>query len=91
MALLAVKPQMMGAALPALVALGNGTTLFVSIAAGTTIGAFEATLGAQTPIVRTMPNTPAMVNTSPARTTFVIELDQPSVTSVWVFAPVAAV
>ncbi len=61
-ALLAVKPQMMGAALPALVALGNGTTLFVSIAAGTTIGAFEATLGAQTPIVRTMPNTPAMVN-----------------------------
>lgn len=61
-ALLAVKPQMMGAALPALQALGNGTTLFVSIAAGTTIAAFEAALGAQTPIVRTMPNTPAMVN-----------------------------
>ena len=61
-ALLAVKPQMMGAALPALQALGNGMTLFVSIAAGTTIAAFEAALGAQTPIVRTMPNTPAMVN-----------------------------
>lgn len=61
-ALLAVKPQMMGAALPALQALGNGQTLFVSIAAGTTIAAFEAALGAQTPIVRTMPNTPAMVN-----------------------------
>jgi pyrroline-5-carboxylate reductase len=61
-ALLAVKPQMMGAALPALVALGNGTTLFVSIAAGTTIAAFEAALGDRTPIVRTMPNTPAMVN-----------------------------
>lgn len=61
-ALLAVKPQMMGAALPALVALGNGATLFISIAAGTTIAAFEAVLGAQTPIVRTMPNTPAMVN-----------------------------
>ena len=60
-ALLAVKPQMMGAALPALQALGNGTTLFVSIAAGTTIAAFEATLGTRTPIVRTMPNTPAMV------------------------------
>lgn len=60
-ALLAVKPQMMGAALPALQALGNGTTLFVSIAAGTTIAAFEATLGDRTPIVRTMPNTPAMV------------------------------
>jgi len=61
-ALLAVKPQMMGAALPALQALGNGRTLFVSIAAGTTIAAFEAVLGDRTPIVRTMPNTPAMVN-----------------------------
>lgn len=60
-ALLAVKPQMMGAALPALQALGNGRTLFVSIAAGTTIATFEAALGARTPIVRTMPNTPAMV------------------------------
>ena len=60
-ALLAVKPQMMGAGLPALQALGNGKTLFVSIAAGTTIASFEAVLGAQTPIVRTMPNTPAMV------------------------------
>ena len=61
-ALLAVKPQMMGAALPALQALGNGTTLFISIAAGTTIAAFEAALGDRTPIIRTMPNTPAMVN-----------------------------
>lgn len=60
-ALVAVKPQMMGAALPALRALGGGGTLFVSIAAGTTIAAFEAALGAGTPIVRTMPNTPAMV------------------------------
>jgi pyrroline-5-carboxylate reductase len=60
-ALLAVKPQMMGAALPALQALGNGTTLFISIAAGTSIATFEAALGPRTPIVRTMPNTPAMV------------------------------
>ena len=60
-AILAVKPQMMGAALPALQALGNGSTLFISIAAGTSIAAFEAALGAQTPIIRTMPNTPAMV------------------------------
>jgi pyrroline-5-carboxylate reductase len=60
-AVLAVKPQMMGAALPALQALGNGTTLFVSIAAGTRIASFEAALGDATPIVRTMPNTPAMV------------------------------
>ncbi len=60
-ALLAVKPQMMGAALPALQALGNGKTLFISIAAGTSIATLEAALGNQTPIVRTMPNTPAMV------------------------------
>lgn len=60
-ALLAVKPQMMGAALPSLQALGNGSTLFVSIAAGTRISSFEEVLGTRTPIVRTMPNTPAMV------------------------------
>ena len=57
--ILAVKPQMMGAALPSIVALGNGATLFLSIAAGTTIATFAATLGAETPIVRAMPNTPA--------------------------------
>lgn len=60
-ALLAVKPQMMGAALPALQALGNGRTLMVSIAAGTSIATFEGVFGPRTPIVRTMPNTPAMV------------------------------
>jgi len=60
-AVLAVKPQMMGAALPALQALGNGPTLMLSIAAGTSIATFEASFGSQTPIVRTMPNTPAMV------------------------------
>jgi pyrroline-5-carboxylate reductase len=60
-AVLAVKPQAMGAALPALAALGNGATLFVSIAAGTPIAAFEAALGDRTPIVRAMPNTPAAI------------------------------
>ncbi|MGQ0611258.1 MAG: pyrroline-5-carboxylate reductase [Paracoccaceae bacterium] len=60
-ALLAVKPQMMGAALPALQALGGGGTLIVSIAAGTPIATFEQVFGPTTPIVRTMPNTPAMV------------------------------
>ncbi|WP_164658285.1 pyrroline-5-carboxylate reductase [Tropicibacter sp. Alg240-R139] len=59
--LIAVKPQMMGEALPAMQALGNGETLFVSVAAGTTIGTFADVLGAQTPIVRAMPNTPAAV------------------------------
>ncbi len=59
--LIAVKPQMMTAALPRLAALGNGQTLFLSIAAGTTIAYYESVLGAGTPIIRAMPNTPAAV------------------------------
>ncbi len=59
--LVAVKPQMMGDALPSLVALGGGGTLFVSVAAGTSIATFEEVLGAGTPIVRAMPNTPAAI------------------------------
>ena len=60
-ALIAVKPQMMGDALPGLAALGNGSTLFLSVAAGTPIAAFEAAFGAQSPVIRAMPNTPAAV------------------------------
>ncbi len=59
--LVAVKPQMMDAALPTLAGLGNGRTLFVSVAAGTTLAQLEAVLGAATPIVRTIPNTPAAI------------------------------
>jgi pyrroline-5-carboxylate reductase len=59
--LVAVKPQMMAAALPALAAMGGGETLFLSIAAGTTIAHYEAVLGAGTPIIRAMPNTPAAI------------------------------
>lgn len=59
--LVAVKPQMMGDALPVLAALGNSDTIFLSVAAGTPISAFEAALGVQTPIIRAMPNTPAAV------------------------------
>ena len=59
--IVAVKPQMMGEALLSLKSLGNGETLFLSIAAGTRISAFEDVLGAQSPIVRAMPNTPAAV------------------------------
>ena len=60
-ALIAVKPQMMGDALPGLAALGNGSTLFLSVAAGTPIAAFEAAFGAKSPVIRAMPNTPAAV------------------------------
>lgn len=59
--LIAVKPQMMGEALPAIAAMGGGGTLFVSVAAGTSIAAYEAALGSASPIVRAMPNTPAAV------------------------------
>lgn len=59
--LVAVKPQMMGAALPTLAALGNSNTLFISVAAGTTIAAFEAAFGDRSRIVRAMPNTPAAI------------------------------
>jgi pyrroline-5-carboxylate reductase len=59
--LIAVKPQMMGDALPSLRQMGNGTTLFISVAAGTPISAFADALGAQSPIIRAMPNTPAAV------------------------------
>ncbi len=60
-ALLAVKPQMMGEALPAIAAMGGGDTLFVSVAAGTPIATFEDAFGAASPIIRAMPNTPAAV------------------------------
>jgi len=59
--LVAVKPQMMGDALPAIAALGGGETVFVSIAAGTSLARYEQTFGADTPIVRAMPNTPAAI------------------------------
>ncbi|WP_425040215.1 pyrroline-5-carboxylate reductase [Primorskyibacter sp. S187A] len=59
--LIAVKPQMMGEALPAIAAMGGGETLFVSVAAGTSIASFEEVLGAESPIIRAMPNTPAAV------------------------------
>jgi pyrroline-5-carboxylate reductase len=59
--LVAVKPQMMAEALPTLQAMGGGATLFVSVAAGITIATFEDILGADTPIVRAMPNTPAAI------------------------------
>jgi len=60
-ALVAVKPQMMGEALPAMTSLGGGRTLVLSIAAGTPLSAFEAAFGTGTPVVRAMPNTPAAI------------------------------
>jgi pyrroline-5-carboxylate reductase len=59
--LVAVKPQMMAEALPVLAPMGGGGTLFVSVAAGTPISFYESVLGDQTPVIRSMPNTPAAI------------------------------
>lgn len=59
---LSVKPQMMADVLPAYKARCSKETLFISIAAGKTISFFEEHLGTDYPIVRVMPNLPALVN-----------------------------
>jgi pyrroline-5-carboxylate reductase len=58
--LIAVKPQMMAAALPTMVAYGQ-SALFVTIAAGTRIATYEQVLGPAARVVRAMPNIPAAV------------------------------
>jgi len=58
---IAVKPQTMTTALQSVNHFGNCNTLFISIAAGTSITELESSLGAETPIIRTMPNTPCAV------------------------------
>jgi len=58
---LAVKPQQIGAVLAALNGRVPPATAVVSIAAGVPIASFARALGAERPIVRAMPNTPAAV------------------------------
>ncbi|WP_134726170.1 pyrroline-5-carboxylate reductase [Paracoccus luteus] len=57
---LAVKPQMMGAVLPELTALGGRGTLVLSVAAGVTLAAYDAAFPGAA-VVRAMPNTPAAI------------------------------
>ena len=59
--LVAVKPQMMDEALPSAASFGGGRTLVVSVAAGTPMARYEDAFGPGTPVVRTMPNTPAAI------------------------------
>jgi pyrroline-5-carboxylate reductase len=59
--ILAVKPQIMADVLPAAASLAGPGTVTVSVAAGQTIAAIENALGAGSAVVRTMPNTPALV------------------------------
>lgn len=56
----AVKPQVMGEVAPAYRRFAGGGTLFLSIAAGKTLGYFARQLGAAA-VVRAMPNTPAAI------------------------------
>ncbi len=58
---LAVKPQVMDEVVPPYRRLVGPETVFLSIAAGKTIGYLARQLGEQAAIVRAMPNTPAAV------------------------------
>jgi len=58
---LAVKPQIMDDVLPGLKSCIGNETVFLSIAAGKTIESLQRHLGADTAIVRSMPNSPAAI------------------------------
>ncbi len=58
---IAVKPQVIRDVLAGYARFGNGTTTFVSIAAGTSVATFESILGEKTPVIRCMPNLPAAI------------------------------
>ncbi len=58
---IAVKPQIMGDVLPGLSGQSGPDTLIISVAAGTPIAVFAETFGAETAIIRAMPNTPAAI------------------------------
>jgi pyrroline-5-carboxylate reductase len=58
---LAVKPQVIREVTAGYERFAGGSTTFLSVAAGTGIATFEEILGAATPVVRCMPNTPAAI------------------------------
>ena len=59
--LLAVKPQVMADVAQSLRPIVTPDTLILSIAAGKTLGFLENIFGASHPIIRAMPNTPALI------------------------------
>ena len=59
--LVAVKPQIMDEVLPPLASLGKHGPLILSIVAGKTIARFAEHFGAESAIIRTIPNTPASI------------------------------
>lgn len=58
---LAVKPQVIGDALPGYRRFVRSGALFLSIAAGKSLSSFARDLGARAAVVRAMPNTPAAI------------------------------
>jgi pyrroline-5-carboxylate reductase len=58
---LAVKPQMMPSVLAELAPVVEEGQLVLSIAAGTTVSRIQDSLGGSYPVVRAMPNTPALI------------------------------
>ncbi|SLN20748.1 Pyrroline-5-carboxylate reductase [Aquimixticola soesokkakensis] len=61
MVMLGVKPQIMPDVMPDVARFAGGQTLFLTVAAGLPIAFYEAALGARTPLVRAMPNTPSAI------------------------------
>ena len=60
--IVAVKPQQAGAVLKALAPQLQGTrTVLVSVAAGIQIASLSAWVGTEVPVIRTMPNRPALI------------------------------
>ena len=57
----AVKPQVMGDVLPSYIKFAQGGSAFLSIAAGIGTAFMTERLGADTPVIRCMPNTPAAI------------------------------
>lgn len=58
---IAIKPQYTDAALAELAPMLTPSQLVISIVAGKSLAYFAEVLGAEIPVIRTMPNTPAMV------------------------------
>jgi pyrroline-5-carboxylate reductase len=59
--LVAIKPQMVDEVLPVMAGLARQQPLVVSVVAGKTIASFRQHFGEATPVIRTIPNTPAAV------------------------------
>lgn len=58
---IAVKPQVMPLVLPQYLRLAKMGSAFLSVAAGVSLMTYERALGAQTQIIRCMPNTPSAI------------------------------